>query len=87
MTNAKAQPQTSRCSECGAVVLATTTECGRCGADLRVWDIGEGDTVTLPNGTEVEVEAVDHDHGGTFFACTENGEPVWYYCKDVLTTD
>jgi hypothetical protein len=27
----KAQPETTRCRECGAVILTTTVECGRCG--------------------------------------------------------
>lgn len=52
-----------------------------------VWDIAEGDTVTLPDGTEVVVETVDQDNVGTFFVCTENGESVWYYCADVLRSE
>lgn len=41
--------------------------------------VAEGDIVTLPNGTKVEVESVGHDEHGTFFTCQEDGEDVFYY--------
>ncbi|MEO6156506.1 MAG: hypothetical protein ABIQ39_02630 [Ilumatobacteraceae bacterium] len=51
--------------------------------DMPKYDIDEGDTVTLPDGTKVIVEQIAHDDEGRFFTCTENGEQVWYY-TDIL---
>ena len=47
-----------------------------------VYDIGEGDVVTLPDGDQVVVGPMGWDEtGGVFFSTTEKGEDVWYYAS------
>jgi hypothetical protein len=48
---------------------------------MNHYDIDEGDTVTLPDGTKVTVEQIAHNDYGNFFTCTEDGESVWYYTE------